>query len=176
MGGNDVGHQLRGALAIRPHGHRRLAHGRVLTQVHLDLGQLDAESAKLDLVVPAPGELHLAIGQVAAEVPGAIEAIVGASREGTGHEALGRQGGLAQVAARQMGAPHEDLAQLADPRQLARGPEDQELDVRHAPSRGITSFRIAASSRVTATYPRARCVSVEPSRFTTSTAGPRRRR
>ena len=58
----------------------------------LDLAELDAEAADLDLVVGAAEELECAVGAPAGQVAGAVHA--GARRpERVGHEALGGQPG-----------------------------------------------------------------------------------
>jgi hypothetical protein len=75
----------------------------------LDLAQLDAEAADLDLVVEPAQVLDLAVGPPARQIAGAVEALTRLA-EGIGHEAFGREIRPAQVA-----APHLDSsdAQLA---------------------------------------------------------------
>ena len=61
----DIGHQAlvcAGVLASQHHG---LAHARVAEQGVLDLAELDAEAADLDLMVDASQELDVAVRQVA---------------------------------------------------------------------------------------------------------------
>ena len=67
-----------------------------------------AETADLDLIVVAPKVFQLPIGQPAADVPCAVEAL--ADMEGVGHKAGCREFGLIQVTAADLGAT---LAQLA---------------------------------------------------------------
>src|ERR1043166_394646 len=55
------------------------AHAGMLAQHGLDLAELDAESAQLDLVVDASAVLDLAAGTDAPEVAGAVEARAGES-------------------------------------------------------------------------------------------------
>ena len=50
------------------------AHGGVPAQHGLDLAELDAESAQLHLLIDAPHEHDVAVGQVAGEVAGAVHA------------------------------------------------------------------------------------------------------
>ena len=136
---HDVGDQLRVARRAASLGagagdDHDLAHGGVAGQSSLDLAELDAEAAHLDLSVGAPGPLDLAVGAVAAEVAGQVQPVVGAARERAGHE-LARGGvGVAEVAAGQVGAAHADLAQLADAGQAAALRQHQQLDVAHAAS------------------------------------------
>ena len=52
----------------------------------LDLAQLDAEAADLDLVVDAAEELEVAVGQPPAEVAGAVQARTGSADERIGDE------------------------------------------------------------------------------------------
>ena len=128
--GHHVGHQA--PLAVLAGEHHRLAHGGMPAQRPLDLAQLDAEAPDLDLLVGAPGEDHLAVRQVAPEVAGAVQPVVLPAGERVDHEALGGQGGVAQVAQGDVGAAHTDLPDLPHAGQRARGVEHQELDVRDA--------------------------------------------
>ena len=69
-------------------GHQPLVAGHVLAQQHqalfdrgqcieagLDLAELDAEAAQLDLVVDAAEELDGAVGAAAGQVAGAVQAV-----------------------------------------------------------------------------------------------------
>ncbi len=134
---HDVGDQLRvaqraariGAGAGRDHD---LAHGGVAGQRRLDLAQLDAEAAHLDLSVGASGPLDLAVGAVATQVAGQVQPVVRAARERAGHELAGGGLDVAEVAAGQVRAAHADLAQLADAGQAAAGCQHKQLDIAHA--------------------------------------------
>ena len=81
----------------------------------LDLAQLDAEAAHLDLVVDAAQELERAVRQPARQVAGAVQPRARRGRERVGDEALGRQLGPAEVAARQARAADVQLAGHARP-------------------------------------------------------------
>src|SRR4028118_284510 len=85
-------------------------------QGHLDLAQLDAEAAHLDLEVDPPDELQVAVRPPAAEVPGAVHAGAGEIGEGgerIGNHLLGGERRLAGVAARRAEAADADLASHA---------------------------------------------------------------
>ena len=68
------------------------AHARLAIERRLDLAQLDAETAHLDLVVAAAQALDLALLVDARQVAAAVHArIVLAARTRIGQELLGRQ-------------------------------------------------------------------------------------
>src|SRR4051812_9136623 len=102
----------------------------------LDVADLDAETADLDLQIGAAGEDHVPVGEVAAEVAGAVQAVAGIAGEVVSQEALAREVHLPKVAEREMGAAHVDLAQLADAGHFPRAVEDEELHVLHAAAEG----------------------------------------
>jgi hypothetical protein len=62
----------------------------VLGEGRLDLPQLDAVAADLDLLVGAAQPLQAAVGQVAREVAGLVQPGAGRRPEGVGDELLGR--------------------------------------------------------------------------------------
>ncbi len=119
-------------LATLPVGEdHRLLHLRQGGEGALDLRRLDPEAAHLDLVVGAAGMDDVARRQVAAEVAGAVDALPGHRRTGVGDEALGGRRRIAEIAAGQVGAADDDLAQLADASLPAVGRGDEELGVLH---------------------------------------------
>ena len=73
----------------------------------LDLAQLDPVAVDLHLVVLAAEELDVAVGQVAAQVAGAVEPLAGGRM---GDEALRGAGRIAEVAQGQPGAADVELA------------------------------------------------------------------
>lgn len=87
--------------------HHTGVHAGVFTEHRLDLAEFDPVSAYLDLLVRAPGELDLAVRQVAAEVAGAVQRLV---RLRVPEEALRRPPGVAEIAGRQAGARDVQLA------------------------------------------------------------------
>ena len=101
--------------AVLPCDHHRLGHLGVAHQRRLDLAQLDAEAADLDLMVGASQVLQRPVGAPAGHVPGAVHP--GARfTERIGHEPLGRQAGPAQVAAGQLHTGDVELAGNTDRR------------------------------------------------------------
>ncbi|GMU01719.1 hypothetical protein KH5H1_58390 [Corallococcus caeni] len=95
---NDVGHQaLVSGDVLAHHGHG-FPHTRQEAQGGLDLARLDAEAAQLHLEVGAPQELQRAIRAPARPVASAVEPRTRRRAERMGHEALGGEGGLVEVA------------------------------------------------------------------------------
>src|SRR5688572_29611637 len=94
---------------ILPRHHDRLAHTLQGEQRLLDLPQLDAETADLDLVVETAQELQVPVGPEARLVAGPVEASPWLAGERIGDELLGREGGTPQVAAGQAGAAQVEL-------------------------------------------------------------------
>ncbi len=84
----DVRHQLRAAVIVAAHRHGRLRDQRMGVQGRLDLVELDAVAADLDLLVDAPQELDLAVVRPAREVSRQVE--LAARGERIRQEALAR--------------------------------------------------------------------------------------
>ena len=101
LAADHVGHQPLVARPVLARQHHRLAHRRMRRQRRLDLAQLDAEAAHLDLVVDAAQELQRR--RPAASAPGRRSGTAArpARRERIGHEPLRRQLRPVQIAARQ---------------------------------------------------------------------------
>jgi hypothetical protein len=93
-----------------------LAHRAVRPQACLDLAQLDAVAADLDLVVDAPEQLEVAVLHPAREVAGAVHARARFARERIGQEALGGELGTVVVA-----LAHADAAEVQLAPARARG-------------------------------------------------------
>ncbi len=91
----------------------------VARQHRLDLAQLDAEAADLDLVVGATGEVQYAVAAPAHEVAGAVHPRAGRA-ERVGHEALRGQPRLREVTVREAGARDVELADHAGRAELER--------------------------------------------------------
>ena len=102
---NDVGHQASAAQAILGREHHGLTDGRVGAQVHLDVPQLDARPAHLDLLVAASEELELTVHTPPGDVARAVEPCAGRGAEGIRNEAFRRPVWPVDVA-----APHPDAA------------------------------------------------------------------
>ena len=128
---HHVGDQaLAGGAVVADH-HGAGGDGRLFAEARLDLAQLDAEAAQLDLVVGAAAEIEGAVGPPAHPIAGAIEA-AGAGhrrRERVGDEALGVQLGAAEIAAGDAEAADVQLTDDADGHRLAGGVQDVELGV-----------------------------------------------
>ena len=108
--GGDVGDQAAVVLTGTGDGeHRRFAHRRVAAQRRLDLPQLDAEAAHLDLVVAATQVVQLAARQPAHPVAGGVHPPPRLGGERVRQPALRGQPRAAQVAARQPGAGQVQL-------------------------------------------------------------------
>ncbi len=109
----DIGDQRLGR-AVRPgprHRHSVLD-PRAGPERALDLAQLDAEAAQLDLVVAAAEHLVEAVGASPTQIAGAIAAQIG---RGTSGEGLRRALRLAPIALGDIGALDHELAGLARP-------------------------------------------------------------
>ncbi len=81
----------------------RLPHSRMSGERGLDLAELDADAAELDLLVGAAEVLERSVRPPAGEIAGVIEPGTGDAGEGIGQEALGGQVGPSEIAA---GEPH----------------------------------------------------------------------
>ena len=80
----------------------------------LDLAELDAVPANLDLVVGAAEALEHPVGAPATEIAGAVPACAGRRRTGRRTKRSRRQPRPIQVAERHPGAADEELARHAD--------------------------------------------------------------
>ncbi|MNS12346.1 hypothetical protein D3C72_439080 [compost metagenome] len=76
---HDVGHQLLTAGAVLGQ-HRQFAHATLLQQPRFDFAQLDTEATDLDLMVDTADVLQGAVGLIAGQVAGAIQAIASAGK------------------------------------------------------------------------------------------------
>ncbi len=83
----------------------------------LEMAQLDAEAADLDLVVEAAEEAQVAAGLATNPVADEVEAVAGQSAVGVGHERESRLGRFAQVATGQAAAGGGHLARHAEGQQ-----------------------------------------------------------
>ncbi|GAA0622982.1 hypothetical protein GCM10010174_47510 [Kutzneria viridogrisea] len=110
---HHVGHQALVLRPVLPDDHRDLADIPVLAEHRLDLGQLDAEPAHLDLVVDPAAELERR-APPRDHVPGPVHPGAGRSVR-IGHEPLGRQSGPSQVPPGHAVARHVQFAGLGRP-------------------------------------------------------------
>ncbi|MCY1490220.1 hypothetical protein D9M68_239720 [compost metagenome] len=130
---HQVGHQLLAAGAVQGQ-HHGFLHLGVFLHPRLDLAQLDAQAANLHLVVDTAAVLDGAVGAVARQVAGAVQAL--AAAEGVHHEALGGECRTAVVAARQAHAAQVQLAHRARGQRLQFGVEDMGAQVGDGPADG----------------------------------------
>ncbi len=107
--GQIIGHQS-AMLALPLGGADHLLDAWEAGQAVLDLTQLDAKAAHLDLGIVTTEELDGAIGQEAPEIAGEIQAGIGRAAERIEHEALDGQIIAIQIAAREHLATDADLA------------------------------------------------------------------
>ncbi len=125
----DVGDEPAHAAALA-HRDRRGAHAGAGGEGGLDLPQLDAMTADLDLPVGAAEELELAVRPPARQVAGAVETGSRlAGGEPIGQEALGGQLRAAQIAAGEPGAADVDLPRDAERHQAAVEVEQVDLEI-----------------------------------------------
>ena len=94
---HDVGDEAAIPWPSPPGDHHVLADLGLLGQRGLDLSQLDAETADLDLLVDAAQVLEVPAREPAAEVPAPVETRLGIPGKRVAHETLGRQLGPVQV-------------------------------------------------------------------------------
>src|SRR6478672_1049826 len=87
--GYDVGDEALVAGTVLAGQDRGLLDLRVLGEGALDLAELDAEAAHLDLMVEASEELELPVGPPAHQVCGAIHPLSGLVAPRVGHEPFG---------------------------------------------------------------------------------------
>ncbi len=106
--GDHVGHQQLAGVFLT-YRHQSLSDGGMGGEGGLDLGRFDAEAADLDLVVGAAEVVQAPVDRPAGQVAGAVQPGAGLA-EGVGHEPLGRQGGRAQIAARESATREIQLA------------------------------------------------------------------
>ena len=133
-GARVVGHDALVSWFVLAHDHDAGSHRGVASEGDLDLPELDAMPAHLDLVVRAPEELDHAVGAVARPVAGAVHAGRPAPRgtsrgEGVGDEALGRQLRAVEVAAHHAVPADVELARHPDGHRLEPGVEDVQTRV-----------------------------------------------
>ena len=121
---HHIGHQTRIAGGVFSQQHHGFAQLRLVHQHGFDLAELDAKSPQLDLVVDAPEEVDVAVGQVARQVARAVQARTGIGAERVGHEALGRQFRTVEVAATDLHAADVELSRHTDRDRLAAGVQD----------------------------------------------------
>ena len=112
--GHPVGHEPQSSRPVLREPRRPSCDGGMLAEDGLDLSELDAEAADLDLIVGASQELDVPVGSVAGDVAGLVEPRARPVAERISDEPLPRQARLAEVAARHAGAADVQLSGHAD--------------------------------------------------------------
>ena len=79
--GNDKGHKSFVSKNVVDRDHGTVLNSRMRSQDILDLAQLDAVAANLDLIVHASNKLNRSILTVATKITGSVEAIASSPRE-----------------------------------------------------------------------------------------------
>ncbi len=120
----------------------RFPHPVVGGQRGLDLAELDAMAAHLDLVVEAPEVLEVAVGSPPGEVAGAVEAATRPRPEGIGDEAAGGERRPAEIAAGDPRAADAQLPHHADRHRPQRGVHQVHLQIRDAPADDAARRRV----------------------------------
>ena len=136
QGGGDIGHQPPVPGPVLARQNRRRADPRAGRERRLDLPQLDAEAAHLDLVVDAAQEVELAVGQGAGQVPRAVEPRPGSLREGIGDEPLRRERGPAQVARPHSGPSDSELTGHPERQRGVMAVEDEQAEAGERTAQG----------------------------------------
>ncbi|KGD23806.1 hypothetical protein DO70_4697 [Burkholderia pseudomallei] len=137
---HDERRERRVARRLVAHDDRALAHVRMRGEHALDLAQLDAKAADLDLVVAAPQEIDRAVFEEPADIAGAIKARLAVACDhapvlvhAAAEEFLRGQRVVVQVARRHRGARDEQFARHADRRHLQQRIDDQQFAARQRP-------------------------------------------
>src|SRR3989338_7802118 len=125
-GCNHIGHQLRRAQIVAQQG-GGLTYAGLSEQSGVNLAQFDTLATQLDLMVEAAQVLDVAVGQEAAAVARAIQAL--ASLERAGDKGRGGQLVAIQVATRQARSADVELANRAEWQRIKALVEDIQLDV-----------------------------------------------
>src|SRR5690606_27544417 len=111
---HDVGSETLVRSARRPGHDHGIRHRIVLAEARLDLPQLDAVAADLDLVVQPAEKLDGAVLSPVGEVARAVEASTVLPGEGVGHEPFRSEVGPADVPTCDLYAADAQLAGYAD--------------------------------------------------------------
>ena len=130
---------------IFAHGGDRLFDARETQQSRFDFLQLDPEATNFDLGIGAAEEFHLAVGQVTAEIPGAVEAVGRFRAPGIGPE-LGFGFGRIGITAGQVMGAEMDFAHFADAGLFAAFTEQDQLHAVVTAADGQAGFHQAAGA------------------------------
>ena len=140
--GHDVSNEPFVPRHVFPDGDRAIFDLRMSAKAGFDFTQLDAEAAQLDLLVDAAEEFDVAIGQIAGQVAGAVEAGAGAGVKRMGDEFFSGQLRAVEIAASEAGTANQQFARDANRDRLEVFIHDVDLGVgdRAADGDGLLSF------------------------------------
>src|SRR6185436_3114733 len=145
LGVDDIGDEAFVAGPVLAGEHGGFAHGGMLGEAGLDLPELDAEAADLDLLVVAAEEVEVAVGPIAGEVAGLVEAVAGDER--VVEEALGGELGAVQIPARHARSADVDLPHGAERHRLTVPVQEINPRVRNRAANGLRSGRRSVLAR-----------------------------
>src|SRR5260221_7872040 len=131
-GGHDVGDKAPFARRLVASDDDGLGDAGMAGKRRLDLAELDAEAADLDLMIGAADELQLAGLPPANEVARAVHAAARGT-ERIGDEALRREGGVVEITARKAGTGDMELAGDTDRHGLQPVVEDIDAGIANGP-------------------------------------------
>ena len=101
----------------------------MLSENRLDLSELDAEAADLNLVVDASEALYIAIGPVTGQIPGFIQARAGLIAEGVRDELFRCESRPVQIASGKAISADAKLSRDADGRRLQVAIQNVDSDI-----------------------------------------------
>ncbi len=133
---DGVGHEALLSERVLSHDHGRRANSRMVREDRLDLPQLDAVAAHLDLMVDAPQVLDLAGRPVARQVARAIQALSRLPGQWIRPPGLRGLDAVCEVATPHADPAHEQLSDDADRQRLQRGIQDVEPQPWNRPADG----------------------------------------
>src|SRR5688572_29659774 len=126
---NDVGHEAFLTRPILARDDHDLAYLRQTAQQSLNLAQLEAKTANLDLQIGAPERFDISVRQVTTEVTRFVESIARLFRKWIDEKFLVRQRIVAAITTSDMRAAHVDLACLTYTCELACAIQHEQLHV-----------------------------------------------
>lgn len=133
LAAGQISHQTQpAALAAATRQHGGLRHGRMQQQLVFHFARFHAEAANFHLVIDTAEEFDMAVGAVAAQIAGAVQALTGGVR--IGHELFRRQFRSVQIAAPHLDAGYADFARYAHRRRLQPAIQQVQTGVVYRPA------------------------------------------
>ena len=111
---DGIGHEAAVSRSVFSCEHHRLLDRGVLGEHGFDLTQLDAKAADFHLVVDAAEKLDVAVGQIASQITGLVEAVLEIGTEWVGDELLRCEVRTIQVTPGQTVAANMQVSRYAD--------------------------------------------------------------